>query len=188
MQQLRRNESSTWISLIACGSALFLLGSCAVGWNHTPDAVLERRFLERQANLEALLAEVQADAGLQTIQPRTVIYANRLFNVTGGDFSALERLGMSRAKWNHYQEQLRKLGLAGGITKTEGRVEFRVDPGSILNGESYKGYEFRQTPPETILASLDKYRISDSDRTKFGGWLAYKHLKGNWYMYLFVNG
>jgi hypothetical protein len=61
----------------------------------------------------------------------TVIYANRLFSVTGGDFSALERLGMSRAKWNHYQEQLRKLGLAGGITKSEGRVEFRVDPGSI---------------------------------------------------------
>jgi hypothetical protein len=177
-----------WISVIVCCSSLSLLGSCAVDRNHTPDAVLERRFLERQADFEALLAEVQSDAGLKTIQPDTVIYGNRLFNVGDGNFSDLERLGMSRAKWDYYQAQLRKLGLAGGVLKGGGRVEFRVDPGSISNGDSYKGYEFRQTPPETVLSSLDTYRISNSDWNKFSGWLVYKRLNANWYIYLFVNG
>jgi hypothetical protein len=65
MQPLRRNERTMWISLIVCCSALSLLGSCAIGRNHTPDAVLERRFLEGQADFEALLAEVQSDAGLK---------------------------------------------------------------------------------------------------------------------------
>jgi hypothetical protein len=64
----------------------------------------------------------------------------------------------------------------------------RVDSGSIFNGDSYKGFEYKPTRPEHVLPSLDHYRISDQDRDHFGGWLVYKPLKDNWYLYLFVSG
>lgn len=155
--------------------------ACAVGWNHTSDAVLERRFLDHQSDFEALLAEVRGDSRLKSIQPRMVLYGDGRFELAQDklpDFAPLERLGMSRTKWDHYQHRLRQLGLRGGVMKGDGRIEFRIDPGSFSNGDSYKGYEFRLTPPRVLLASLDTYRKTGSDRDKFGGWLVYKRLKG----------
>lgn len=83
-------------------------------------------------------------------------------------------------RWMHYQKQLEVLGLYG-VMKGDGGVEFRVDPGSIFNGDSYKGYEYFSTPPGHCRASLDIYRISDGDKDEFGNWAVCKPLKGNWY-------
>ena len=136
------------------------------------------RFLNHQREFEALLHEVQADSRLKRIQTSSARYGDGIFELSpGGDFAALERPGMSRSRWDQYQQELRQLGLRGGITKGDDGVEFRVDPGSIANGDSYKGYEFRVTPPRVLIASLDRYRKTDSDRTEFGGWLVYKRLK-----------
>ena len=171
--------------LCLCLPALFLDG-CTVGTNHTSDAALERVFNHSQAEFEVLLAEVQADSQLTTLQRNTVIYAGRLVNVDESDLSEVEHLGLSKDTWKRYQKQLRELGLYG-VLKSESRVEFRLDPGSIRNGDSYKGYEYRQTPPEHVRTSLDGYRVFDGDKDRFGGWSVYKPLKANWYLYLFVN-
>lgn len=130
---------------------------------------------------------MQADAKLTAIQPDRLIYAGHLLNLSEHDFSDIERLGLTRERWVTYQKQLQELGLAGGVLKGEGRVEFRVDPGSIFNGDSYKGYAYEPTPPGRLQSSLDGYRISENDKDKFGDWNVYKPLKGNWYLYLFVN-
>jgi hypothetical protein len=62
------------------------------------------------------------------------------------ELSGLERLGFARKRCVSYTQHLRELGLAQ-ITKGGGTVEFRVDTGSLSNGDSYKGYEYSSTPP-----------------------------------------
>jgi hypothetical protein len=172
-------------ALCVCASALFM-GACAVGRSHTSDSKLEQTFHRHEAEFEALLADVQADKNLKTIQPDSLIYADHLLNVSENDLSALERLGLTGERWLGYQKQLRRLGLAGGVLKGEGRVEFRADPGSIFNGDSYKGYEYTPTPPQHLKSNLDRYRIADSEKDE-SGWSVYKPLKGHWYLHLHVN-
>ena len=169
-----------------------LLSSCtpvAVGSNHTSDAALERSFNQHQGEFEALLAEVQADSRLRTLQPGILLYGNGSASAGEGDFlSRIERLGMPKARWESYQKQLQNLGLTGGVLKADGEVEFRVDPGTIFNGDSYKGYLYTHTRPRGhALESLDQYG-TDNYRDRLGYWQVYKPLKGNWYIYLFVNG
>jgi len=172
---------------VAFACVFLLLSACAVGGRHTPDSILERSFILHEAEFEALLAEVSADDKLGTLRVDEGWYAGRHFSGQS-DFSDLGRLGLTRERWRSYTQQLRKLGIAQ-VSKGEGRVEFRVDQGSLSNGDSYKGYEYSLTPPAGHRkASLDAYRISENDREKFGGYYVYKPLKGNWYLYLFVNG
>ncbi len=168
-------------------SALAFLPGCAAGLHHTSDAALERVFNQHEPEFEALLSEVRSDSQLTTIQPKVLIYGGRHLDIRERGVSADDYWGLTRERWERYQAQLRNLGLAGGILKGEREVEFRVDPGSILNGDSYKGYVYTQSPPPRLLSSLDSYRISDRDRDQTGGWSVWRRLKGNWYLYLFVN-
>ncbi len=71
--------------------------------------------------------------------------------------------------------------------KGEDAVEFRVDGGLISNGDSYKGYEYTTAPVSSVRTNLDGYRISDIDRDRLGGWIVRAPIRGNWYLYLFVN-
>ena len=66
-------------------------GLCA-GWNHTSDAVLERVFTQHRADFDALLAEVQGDSQLKSIQPRSIVYGDRSINVAESGVSEVERL------------------------------------------------------------------------------------------------
>ena len=182
---MERALTSAVCGCVVLSAMCVACSGCAVGRNHTPDWKLEETFHQHEAEFEALLAEVQADTNLKTIQPHALIYAGRLINVSD-DLSAVESLGLKRERWLGYQKQLRRLGLAGGVLKGDGRIEFRVDPGSVLNGDSYKGYEYTVNPPQHIKFSLDDYRIADSEKDK-SGWSVYKPLKGRWYLYLFVN-
>ncbi len=164
----------------------FSISSCSI--RHTSDSALQLAFYLQEKEFTALLADVQADPKFGTLTPRSVIYAGRLTEVNDRDFSEIEGLGLTKQRWSRYQKQLQNLGLAGGVFKSEGRVEFRVDPGSIFNGDSYKGYVYMEAPPEHLRTRLDGYRMTDSDKDKFGNWLVYKKLKDNWYLYLFING
>jgi hypothetical protein len=167
-------------------SVALLLSACAVGRNHTADAALERNFIEHQMEIEALLTEVQADSRLVTLQPRTLIYAGRTLSVNETNVGAVEKLGMPRERWYQYQREMQGLGIIS-VIKGERGTEFRVDRGSILNGDSYKGYWYAPHAPYHVRASLDSYRRSDDDKDRLGNWGVCKPLKENWYLYLFVN-
>ena len=168
--------------------AFLTLNGCAVGRNHASDAALEYFFDQHQAEFEALLTEVQTDSKLNTIQCRTLIYAGKSVEVRDGDLSEVERLGLARERWQHYQKTLRDLGLYGVMKGNNGDVEFRVDSGSLFNGDSYKGYLYTSNAACHIRSSLDSYRPSDQDKEEFGNWYVCKPLKRGWYVYLFVNG
>ncbi len=167
-------------------SVLLLSVACSAPFSHTSDESLERFFKQHQLQFEALLAEVQADTQLTTVQRETLVYAGATARAEGRDLSKIKRLGMSRDRWVHYQKELRDLNLYGVMKGTTG-VEFRVDPGTFLNGDSYKGFEYRGTKPVTLRQDLDRYAPSARDREGARLWAVYKPIAKDWYLYFFVN-
>src|SRR5689334_21920050 len=98
----------------------------------------------------------------------------------------MEALGLTRDRWILYREKLRGLNLYG-VLKGDAAIEFRVDPGSISNGDSYKGYWYTTIRPAHVRPNLDTYLIADEDKDQNGNYIVFKELDGNWYLYLFVN-
>ena len=178
-----------WASFIAALAYSFFLSACAP--THTSDSKLEERFRQHESEFENLLAEVQADPNFRSFLSNSLRYSTRLIVADPEHhLAAVESLGLPRERWFHYQEQLNVLGLSGGVLRDEkgSSVEFRVDPGRVYNGDSYKGYWYGLTPPGKVKNSPDAYRIAGADKNAYGGWLVCKPLKGNWYLYLFVSG
>ncbi len=169
-----------------CVCYLFAAASgCSVGRRHTPDASLEQNFSRHEAEFEALVASVKADAKLQMIASNEIRYGDRV--VSGDSPSESERIGMDSQRWQSYRAALRRLDLVQ-ITQGEGAVVFKVDQEALLNGNSEKGYWYGQQPPGRQVASLDNYRICEDDRDRFGDYIVSKPLRGHWYVYLLVNG
>ncbi len=171
------------VALVLCGP----LAGCAVGRRHTSDAQLEKRFLQHEVEFEALLDTARSDSKLVTISRSLVIYDGQRVNIDAAALSGGEPIGLAGFSWKWYLTKLQSLGLEGGVLKGRDSVEFRVDAGSLQNGDSYKGYEFSNAVPAHLRKSLDECRLSDLDRDQFGNGIARKHIKGNWYLYLFVN-
>ena len=181
----KMSASSKWVG---CASLCFLfINACAVGRRHTSDSELEQKFYRHEAQFEALRIAVQAEAKLQMIGIRELRYGDGWLSGRI-DLSEIERLGLAKERWAWYQQQMRELGLVQLFRASDG-VTFKVDPASILNGDSCKGYTYSLTPPEHQKSSLDEYRLSESDRNaNFRNYDVCRPLKGHWYLYLFING
>ena len=161
-------------------AAMFLAG------RHTADSKLEERFFSNEAEFAALLAEVSADENLEMVKAFKARYAGHILSFWDKS-NDLARFGFSTEQWTRYRQQMRKLGIAQ-IGKANGIVEFRVDPGYLWNGDSYKGYEYLTVPPDGHQKTrLDGYHPSEDDKPPFGGYEVYKPVKGNWYLYLFIS-
>jgi hypothetical protein len=151
------------------------LGACAVGRRHTSDAALERVFETHESEFEALLAEFEANPRLMGLS------AGDRVDFHEGNLRAMELAGLPRESATYFEDRLRRLGLRC-VTKGGYGVEFEVDPGSISNGDSYKGlWWYREGEPRDVRPSLDSYRFSNTDQ------IVYKALKGRWYLYIFVS-
>ncbi len=173
---------------VCIGFLLTLLNVCC-GLQHSSDSNLEHTFWSHQNEFENLLADVQADEKFGMVHSHGLTYAGRsLRSELELNVEDVERLGLAKERWRRYQMYLQNLGLRGGIFKGDGRVEFRVDPGSLFNGDSYKGYWYASTPPGHFKASLDDYQLAAGDKDRFGNWEVFRTLKGHWYLYLLVNG
>jgi hypothetical protein len=178
-----RSAARMWAGYLSV--CLSLLIACSVGRHHTSDSRLEENFFRHEREFETLLADVTADERLRMIGVRGFRYGDATASGPG-DPAEFERLGLPKERFERYQLLLRTLGLVQ-VTKGESGVEFRVDPGTITNGDSYKGYEYYLTPPEHQKRSLDEYRTTEVDRGRHGGYRVSKLIKGHWYLYLFVN-
>jgi hypothetical protein len=160
--------------LSLCVMILFL-PTCAVGSKHTSDAALARTFESHQAEFESLRAEIEANPQLITLFAGDRAYLHEK------NLSAMELAGLPRLRATYYEDQLHRLGL-WSVGKGGRGIEFRVDPSSISNGASYKGFWwYREGEPRDVRASLDNYRFSNTDE------IVYKALKGHWYLYIFVS-
>ena len=104
---------------------------CVVGRNHTSDADLQRNFLRHEAEFETLLRDVTADEKLQMLRPYALRYAGAtVWNP--GSISEVERVGLSRERWEKYQRQLRELGLAQ-VTKGGGEALVRPSRTTLVD-------------------------------------------------------
>ena len=163
---------------------LMLLGGCAVGGRHTPDSNLERNFLQHQSQFEALLADLQADGRIKMMGIGELRYADGPLSTQIG-LANVDRLGLPKERWIRYQKQLQDLGIVMAF-QGSGGVALKVDSESLLNGDSSKGYEYTEVPPEHLKRSLDGYRLSQNDRDISGNYSVAKQIKGHWYIYLDV--
>lgn len=89
-------------------------------------------------------------------------------------------LGFSVERWDEYRGLFRKLGIWSGIyrQKRRGILFFTVSVSGLVTGGSSKGYALSKSKPSPVLASLDER----SEEIKSGE-PAFKHIKGNWYVY-----
>ena len=155
-------------------SAMLLLQACAAGWSHTSDAALARRFESNEAEFESLRAEFEANPQLRAL------FAGDCQGLHQNNLSAMQLAGFPKERARRYEDQLQRLGVWSVIKGGRG-IEFRVDPGSVSNGDSYKGiYWYREDEPRDVRPSLDDYRFSVKDE------FVYKALKGHWHLYIFV--
>ena len=69
-----------------------------------------RRVLQHQNEFLVLLAEVQADSQLTTLQRNLLIYAGRRVDLREKTLSDIVSTGMTEERWMRYQKQLRELG------------------------------------------------------------------------------
>jgi hypothetical protein len=146
---------------------------------------MEQSLRSNAGQFESLVAELQADSQMTSLDPNILVFGGLRVDLRESGMSAIERAGMSKERWMHYQHEVQQLGLYG-VMKTGGdTVELKVDTGSFSNGVSYKSYVYIVWPPPHIRASLDAYRISDEDKVFFG-WEAYKHIEGYWYLHIVV--
>jgi hypothetical protein len=169
--------------LVAC---LLVLTACSVGRRHVSDATLEKNFLRHEAEFQALIADVRMDKKLTMIDRHSVHYGNQPA-ASDKDFSDIERLGLTRERWMRLQNYLTVLGLVR-IFQADDSIDLEVEQESTFNLGSRKGYEYNSSlPPGHRRANLDDYRTSQEDRiSPFRGYMVWKPLKGNWYLYLFV--
>ena len=177
-------------ALVLSAVGFLLYEWITIGARHTSDAKLVRNFLDHRAEFDALLAELQVDTKLKVINTGAVNYGGHYITVDDTDdydLAQVERIGLTKERWAKYQRYLRDLGIVQ-IGQSDGRIEFRVDPGTPFNGDSYKGYEYSLDPPKHQKTTLDSYRISSDDKDTYGGYYVSKPLGGNWRLYLFVNG
>jgi hypothetical protein len=158
-------------------ATVFVLQACRpVGSRHTSDAALARTLESHQDEFESICAEFEANSRLITL----FAGGNRQ-DLHDINLAAMERAGLPRERLTHYEVQLQRLGL-WSVMKGGRGIEFRVDPGSLSNGDSYKGiFWYREGEPSDVRATLDDYRFSRTDEA------VYKALRGHWYLYIFVS-
>lgn len=175
---------------IACGTGFLcfvmaMLCSCSAGAHHSADASLVSMFLQHEKEFEDLLTDVRADSKLEMISIRDVRYSGRsVFNVKSA--SDVEAVGLSSERWRSYMSQLNSLGIVQVNQGGKG-VTLTVDEPSFLNGDSSKGYQYSLEGLSPLQTSLDAYQISAEDKKSTGGYSVFKALKGNWYIFLYVN-
>ena len=151
-------------------------GACSPG-SLPSDATLEREFAAHRSTFERLATMAEEDRRVVRIAP---------------DFTWLEdnlawprpdsKLGFSVERWNQYRQIFRELSLDVGTNRRmdkPGVLFLIASAKGLVTGGSDKGYAFSQKPPGPLHESLDSFPQGSTS-----GAPSFKHLDGNWYLYL----
>jgi len=162
------------IAVVLCG-VVFL----SIGFSESPhpsDQKLESNFSKNEADFDLLIRMARADA-------RVVRIAS---NFTWLDTNAAwprpqSELGFSNERWEEYRRLFGKLGLSGGILNYQPEsVMLVASSKGLVTGGSSKGYSYSVKEPPHLVASLENVSFKDSR-------IAYKRIKGNWYLFYLVS-
>lgn len=147
--------------------ALVLMSGC--GEAHRSDAALREHFLRHEKAFRELLAMIRSDSKLVRVDQDWT------------EPSDPASVGVSPERLADYRRRLKSLGIERGFRSTgEGRqVLFIVSAVGLGISGSGKGYAWIEGVPQTLVENLDTYR--DPGDHSF---VAYRPLKGDWYLFL----
>lgn len=131
------------------------------------DGKIEKVFRDHRQDLETLMAMAKQDHFMATIGWDAT---NPRIEDAGTSFS-LQR-------WNEYRRLFRKLGIKDGISP-EGNAHIVFGSRGLLNDGIEKGIVCFAINPKIVRADLDHLPPDMPAGTTF-----YKHLEGEWYIYV----
>ena len=155
------------ILLIVVGIVIALSAGCARS-THPSDSALLQRFDTNEADLERLLTMLREDPKLQRVDD------------TWTNPSDPSSIGVSAERIATYRRLFAKLGIPRGFYAFHApeRFTFLASTFGLSVSGSAKGYAYLENKPVLIVSSLDTYWSSDNR-----SFTAYRHIKGNWYLY-----
>ena len=163
-------------AIVAVPTLIFALMSFGESAPHPSDKALGETFFAHEADFNKLVEMCNVDSHVLRIAP---------------DFTWLDNnaawprpeseLGFSRQRWDEYRSLFLKLGLTAGVLNYQpDSVMFLASTRGLVTGGSSKGYAYSLKEPEVIVDSLDNATFSKSR-------IAYKRLKGNWYLFYMIS-
>jgi hypothetical protein len=147
---------------------LLLIFTCCSKQSHPSDAALIQNFNQREAAFEGLLTMIRADQGLERVDNTWT---------RPGDPSTI---GITPERIRSYRKLFSTLGIPRGFHASHNPERFTLVAsarGLSVSG-SGKGYVYTVEKPSSIVTNLDTYWPADGR-----SFTAYRHIKGNWYLY-----
>ena len=143
---------------------------------HPADQELQANFTKNEADFELLVRMAKEDSKVLRIAPDFTWLDNN------ADWPRPEsELGFSTQRWKEYQSLFSRLGLPAGILNYQPDVVmFLASTKGLVTGGSSKGYAYSLKEPSPIVDSLENVSFKTSR-------IAYKRLKGNWYLFYEVS-
>lgn len=131
---------------------------------HQPDAVLIQNFQRHRGEFEELRTMLERDSHIHRI-----------------DDNWSDPTNLSDEILAKYREMFAKLGIPRGFYNRRNplRIELIASSRGWATSGSMKGYEYRETKPESLEDSLDKFH----DGTVPHWTQAHRHIEGKWYLY-----
>ena len=144
-------------------------GCFVAGASHPTDAQLLDRFSLERATFESLLSMFREDRSLGRVAP----------DFTRPDDPAT--VGVSAQRVSEYRRLCKALGLQSGIEGYDGKstIWFNASSTGLAVTGSGKGYAYVASAPDLVVPSLDAFEPPDAQ-----SFTAYRHIEGNWYLYL----
>lgn len=140
---------------------------------HASDDQLLGNFEEHEKDFSRLVSMILVDKNLVVVaddwtnpeDPRTV--------------------GVSNKRIQEYRTIFRRIGIPRGFTSfstNPARIIFFAPRRGIVGSGSHKGYAYLEEKPDMVVTDLDEYWAKMA-----GSFEAYRHIRGNWYLYCEVD-
>jgi hypothetical protein len=156
-----------WLS-ISCGT-----------YTHISDEMLIRNFSNNEPAFIKLREMAASDTSFTLISPRLV--TSSTYVAPGA--TKTDHGGMSKEKYAEYTELFKSLGLADGVLRNGQSVWFSAEARSWANGSVTKGYVYSTTELAPLVSDLDSYIPQPTPTSRRPGFLVFKIIKSNWYLY-----
>jgi hypothetical protein len=166
---------------VALTIAFISVGCSSLRTKHTNDVALSEKFRSHQIEFNRLADIALEDKNIHSIAPNLVTEYDRAqgWRSVGTEIMLPDR-------WAEYRKLFTDLDLPRGIVKNGPSISIMVDPPSISNGDSSKGYTYSIVPLAVCPNNdLEVCLPAYGAKARNGNVIAYRALSANWYLYLY---
>ena len=168
-------------------SASLIVSLVLAGCGVSSDSTLEKLFHNHEKEFEELRSLSTRGGRIKMITARQIGTDERFIDLNGRLPNEVLREGqanLSEREWRRFMNLMHNLPVhTVFIDPPSHDVLFRIDNYSILNGDSEKGITYSESTPTPLVGKLDRFEPPPHQKDRHGGFIAYKALKANWYLY-----